>query len=142
MHPSILRNGLALPPPTRHQDRLAPVAAAAIGSRFEEVFQMYLFRGRQPDASHLVQPPCMRNCPREYLKKDAKSSAACIVHTAGDLASFLHGRRLWSIGYTPCLRVHGGKKEARIAAACIGALNRRGLLCRMNGQSRAYKALK
>jgi hypothetical protein len=37
-----------------------------------------LFRGRQPDLSHLVQPPCMRNCPREYLKKDAKSSAVCI----------------------------------------------------------------
>src|SRR6516225_7963539 len=67
---------LALPPPTRHQDRLASVAEASIGSRLEEVFHMYLFRGRQPDASPLVQPPFMRNCPREYLKKDAKSSAA------------------------------------------------------------------
>ena len=57
MHPSILRNGLALQPPTRHQDRLAPVTKASIGGRLEEVFQVYLFRGRQPDSSPLVQPP-------------------------------------------------------------------------------------
>jgi hypothetical protein len=37
---------------------LAPIAA--IGGCLEEVFRVCLFRGRQPDASHLVQPLCMR----------------------------------------------------------------------------------
>src|SRR6516165_7011871 len=77
----VLCDGRALPPPTRHQDRLAPVAEASIGRGLEEVFQVCLVRGRQPDASHLVQPPCIRNCPRVYLKKEAKSSAACIRTT-------------------------------------------------------------
>jgi len=44
---------------------------------------------------------------------------AALIHTAGDLASFLHGRRLWSIEQAHCLRGHGSKKEARVAAACI-----------------------
>jgi hypothetical protein len=30
MHPQILRDGLALPTPTRHQDRLTPVTKASV----------------------------------------------------------------------------------------------------------------
>jgi hypothetical protein len=48
------------------------------GGSLEEMFHVCLVRGRQPDASHLVQPPCMRNRPRECHKKDEKSSAACM----------------------------------------------------------------
>jgi hypothetical protein len=47
--------------------------------------------------------------------------AMTIIHTAGDLASFLHGRQLRSIEHARCRSVHSSEKEARIAAACIRA---------------------
>ena len=78
MHPQILGNGLALAPPTRHQDRLTPVAEAPITGRLEGVFQLLLFRCRQPNPPHLCQPPLVRNFTRGYLRKDAMSSGACI----------------------------------------------------------------
>src|SRR5262245_15747587 len=43
MHPSILGDGLALPPPMGHQDRLTPVAEASVISCFEDLFQLRLF---------------------------------------------------------------------------------------------------
>jgi hypothetical protein len=39
-----------------HQDRWAPVAEASISGRFEYLFQLCLFRGRQPDSPHLFHP--------------------------------------------------------------------------------------
>jgi len=71
MHPQILGNGLALAPPTRHQDRLTPVAEASVIGRLESVFQLLLFRCRQPHPLHLFGPPLMRNLTKGYLKKDA-----------------------------------------------------------------------
>ena len=56
MPPHILGNGRALAPPTRHQDRLTPVAEAPITGRLEGVFQLLLFRCRQPNPPHLCQP--------------------------------------------------------------------------------------
>jgi hypothetical protein len=35
------------------------------------VFQLLLFRGRQPNPLHLFGPPLMRNLTKGYLKKDA-----------------------------------------------------------------------
>src|SRR5262245_60941853 len=81
MHPSILGNGLTLPPPARHQDRLTPVTEAPIAGRLEDVFQLLLFRCRQPNLPHLCQPPLLRNLTRGYLRKDAMSSGACISPT-------------------------------------------------------------
>jgi hypothetical protein len=78
MHPSILGNGLTLPPPARHQDRLTPVPEASVMGRLEEVFQWLLCRCRQPHPPHLCQPPLVRNLTRGYLRKDAMSSGACI----------------------------------------------------------------
>src|SRR5215470_391190 len=78
MHPQILGNGLALAPPTRHQDRLTPIAEASVSGRLEKVFQLLLFRCRQPNLPHLFSSPLMRNLTRGYLKKDARSSGACI----------------------------------------------------------------
>jgi hypothetical protein len=78
MPPHILGNGRALAPPTRHQDRLTPVAEAPITGRLEGVFQLLLFRCRQPNPPHLCQPPLVRNFTRGYLRKDAMSSGACI----------------------------------------------------------------
>src|SRR5262245_12063133 len=42
------------------------------------MFQLLLSRCRQPNLSHLFQPPLIRHLTRGYLKKDAKSSDACI----------------------------------------------------------------
>jgi hypothetical protein len=53
MHAEILSDRLALPPPMGHQDRLAPVTEASIIGCFEDVFQLRLFRSRQPDPPHL-----------------------------------------------------------------------------------------
>src|SRR5215467_5021146 len=78
MHPQILGNGLALAPPTRHQDRLTPIAEASVSGRLEKVFQWLLFRCRQPNLPHLFSSPLMRNLTRGYLKKDARSSGACM----------------------------------------------------------------
>ena len=60
-----------------HQDRLAPAAEASVIGRFEDLFQLRLFWRRQPDPPHRF-PPLVQSCMRGYLKKDAKSSAACI----------------------------------------------------------------
>jgi hypothetical protein len=57
MHPEILGDGLALTAPTRHQDRLAPITEPSVAGRLEGVFQLLLFRGRQPNPSHPLQPP-------------------------------------------------------------------------------------
>ncbi len=77
MDASILGNRLAFPPPMRHQDRLAPIAEASVISRFEDLVQLRLFCPRQPDPPHRF-PPLVQSCMRGYLKKDARSSAACI----------------------------------------------------------------
>jgi hypothetical protein len=53
MHPQILRDGLALPTPARHQDRLTPVTQASVSGRLEDVFQLVLFRWRQLNPLHL-----------------------------------------------------------------------------------------
>ena len=55
MHPHILGDGLALPSPVSHQDRLTPVAAAVL-SRFAALCQMRLFRPCQPDPTHRFHP--------------------------------------------------------------------------------------
>jgi hypothetical protein len=47
-------------------------------SRLEKVCHLRLFRCRQPNPSHLFQPPLLRNLTRGYLKKDARSSGACM----------------------------------------------------------------
>src|SRR5262249_25074585 len=78
MHPQILGNGLALPPPACHQDRLTPVAEASVIGRLAKVLQWLLFRCRQPHPPHLFSSPLMRNLPRGYRTKDARSSGACI----------------------------------------------------------------
>src|SRR5215475_10641914 len=78
MHAQILGNGLTLSPPARHQDRLTPVTEASVLGRLEEVFQLFVFRGRQLNQPHLFQPPLIRNLTKGYLKKDAKLSGACI----------------------------------------------------------------
>src|SRR5512132_3212988 len=81
MHPQILRDGLALSPPARHQDRLTPVTEASVIGRLEDVFQVLLFHCRQLNPPHLCQPPLLRNLTRGYLRKDAMSSGACIRRT-------------------------------------------------------------
>ena len=50
------------------------------------MFQLLLFRCRQPNPLHLFSSPLIRNLTRGYLKKDARSSSACIpaCRTAGD----------------------------------------------------------
>src|SRR5262249_9800116 len=63
MHPEILSNRLALPPSMRHQDRLAPVAETSIIRGFEDLFQLRLFGGCQPNPPHRflpLVPPCPR----------------------------------------------------------------------------------
>src|SRR5262249_19015320 len=52
MHPDILSDGLALPPPMGHQDRLTPVAEASVISGVEDRFQWRLFCGCQPNPPH------------------------------------------------------------------------------------------
>jgi hypothetical protein len=52
----ILGDRLALPPPRGHQDRLASVAEASIMGRFEDLFQLRLLRGYQPDSPHRFYP--------------------------------------------------------------------------------------
>src|SRR5678816_3330452 len=78
MHPQILRDGLALSSPARHQDRLTPVTEASVIGRLEDVFQVLLFHCRQLNPPHLCQPPLLRNLTRGYLRKDAMSSGACM----------------------------------------------------------------
>ena len=78
MPPHIVGDGLALPPPARQQDRLTPVTEAPVLGRLEEGFQWFVLRGRQLNPPPLFQPPLMRNLTRGYLKKDARSSGACI----------------------------------------------------------------
>src|SRR6516162_4731864 len=78
MHSQILGNGLALPPPARHQDRLTPVTQASVLGCLEEVFQLFVFRSRQLNPPHLFPPPLIRNFTKGYLKKDARSSDVCI----------------------------------------------------------------
>ena len=56
MHPEILGNRLTLPPPMRHQDGLAPVPEPAVMGRFEDLFQVHLFCGRQSDPPHPFYP--------------------------------------------------------------------------------------
>src|SRR5215475_203783 len=77
MYPQILGNRRALPPPIRHQDRLTPVAEASVIRRFEKLFQVRLFRLRQLDPPHR-SPPLVQSWTRGSLKKDARSSAACM----------------------------------------------------------------
>jgi len=83
MHPQILGDGLALPSSMGHYDRLASVVESSVSGRFEELFQVHLFRGRQSNAPHLCSSPPMRNCIRGYRKKDANSSDACIRTCTG-----------------------------------------------------------
>src|SRR4030095_14504183 len=78
MDPSILGDDLALPATTCHQHCLASVTESSVLSRFEDLVQLRLFHGRQSDPSHLYHLPLIQNCTRGYLKKDARSSAACI----------------------------------------------------------------
>src|SRR5215510_13884998 len=78
MYPQILGDGLALPPAMGHEDRLAPVAESSVMGRFEELFQVRLFRCGQSDALHLSTSPLMRNSMKGYHKKDANSYAACM----------------------------------------------------------------
>jgi hypothetical protein len=47
-----LRDQLALAPSTCHQHGLTPVAEASVIRRFEELFQIRLFRGCQLDPPH------------------------------------------------------------------------------------------
>jgi len=61
MDASILGTRLALSPPLRPQDRLAPVAEASVIGRFEELFQLRLFCLRQPDPPHRL-PPLVQSC--------------------------------------------------------------------------------
>jgi hypothetical protein len=56
MYASILGNHLALPPPMRHQDRLAPVTEASVVGRFEDLFQWRLCCPRQPDPPPRFHP--------------------------------------------------------------------------------------
>jgi hypothetical protein len=56
MHAHILGNHLTLPPPMRHQDRLTPVTEASVVGGVEDLFQVRLFCGRQPDPLHLFHP--------------------------------------------------------------------------------------
>jgi hypothetical protein len=55
-----------------HQDRLAPVAEASIIGRFEDLFQLRLFRGREPDSPHLFHP-LSRKTVREGTSKKMQS---------------------------------------------------------------------
>jgi hypothetical protein len=99
MYSQILGDGLALPSPACHQDRLTPVTEAAVSSRLEDVCQVLLFRCRQLNSSHLFSLPRMRNLTRGYLEKDARSSGACIrqrpspclhILRQGEEAQWLH----------------------------------------------------
>jgi hypothetical protein len=69
MHPQILGDGLALPPSMGHDDRLAPVAESSVIGRFEELFQVRLFRCCQSDAPHLCSSPLMKNYKRIPQKR-------------------------------------------------------------------------
>jgi hypothetical protein len=87
MHPQISGDGLALPPPVRHRDRLTPVTEASVIGRLEGVFQLFLFRCRQLNPPHLFQPTLLRNFTRGYLRKDATSFGACIREGTFTLAT-------------------------------------------------------
>jgi hypothetical protein len=78
MHAHILGDRPTPASATRHQDRLTPIAQPPVASRFEGVFQLRFFRCRQPNSPHRFCPPLMRTLSREYLKKEARSSGACI----------------------------------------------------------------
>ena len=43
-----------------------------------DLFQLHLLCGCQPDPLHRFYPPLVQSCPRGYLKKDARSPAACL----------------------------------------------------------------
>lgn len=78
MHAQILGDGPTLTAPARHQHRLAPVAEASVGGRLENVFEVRLFRCRQPNPLHRFCLPLMRHLTRGYLKKDVRSSGVCM----------------------------------------------------------------
>src|SRR2546430_14248212 len=78
MDPQILGDGLTFTTATRHHARLVPVTESSISGGLEQVFQLPLFLCRESDPLHFVHSPLMRNCSRGYLKKDARSAAACI----------------------------------------------------------------
>jgi hypothetical protein len=54
------------------QDGLTPVAEASVISRFEELFQVRLFRGRQPDPPHRVLPLLLKTLREGTSKKRCK----------------------------------------------------------------------
>jgi len=56
MHAQVLGNDLALPPSMGHEDGLAPVAEASVIGRFEDLFQLRLLCGCQPDPLHRFYP--------------------------------------------------------------------------------------
>src|SRR5207249_10438697 len=85
MDPQILGDGLTFTTATRHQHRLVPVTESSISGGLEQVFQLPLFLCRESDPLHFVHSPLMRNCSRGYLKKDARSAAACIRRLGGSL---------------------------------------------------------
>src|SRR2546428_10431702 len=86
MDPQILGDGLTFTTATRHQHRLVPVTESSISGGLEQVFQLPLFLCRESDPLHFVHSPLMRNCSRGYLKKDARSAAACIRNLSSDMA--------------------------------------------------------
>src|SRR5690349_10876329 len=90
MHPQILRDGLALPPPTRHQDRLTPVTQASVSGRLEDVFQLVVFRWRQLNPPHLFQPPLLRTSRKDTSKKMQNHP----VHVLEQIQQFLGHARL------------------------------------------------
>jgi hypothetical protein len=69
MHPQVLGDHLALPPAMGHQDGLAPVAEAAVIGRFEDLFQLGLLCGRQPNPPHLFPPSREKRSERVSQKR-------------------------------------------------------------------------
>ena len=68
----VLGNGLALAPPTRHQDRLTPVAEASVIGRLEKVFQLLLFptfKGVWSAAANFVLLPLLDTRPGQYPQR-------------------------------------------------------------------------
>src|SRR2546427_7807836 len=90
MDPQILGDGLTFTTATRHQHRLVPVTESSISGGLEQVFQLPLFLCRESDPLHFVHSPLMRNCSRGYLKKDARSAAACISRGSLKLKNACH----------------------------------------------------
>jgi hypothetical protein len=82
MPPQILGDGRALAPPARHHYRLTPVTKASVSGRLKDVLSLLLFHCRQLNPLHLFSPPLLRILTKGYLKKDAKSSGACISGVA------------------------------------------------------------